>query len=98
MKLLSSVILATSALYCRADEPIKFVFAGFGRSGTNSLAAALTKLGYNTCHGSHIVANLGGSHQALGRTILYFDVDDILAETSKLGYNATVECHSPFWQ
>jgi hypothetical protein len=99
MKLIICVLLLVmSTLACAADEPIQVVFAGFGRSGTHSLSAALTKLGYNACHGSDIVPNLMGSHEALGDAIMKYDVDEILEETSKLGYNATLECHSPFWE
>jgi hypothetical protein len=95
---LLTACLATAAAAEEQKEPLQVVFAGFGRFGTHSLAAALTRLGYKTAHGTDIVSNLLGSHKALGKALMDRNVHHILEETSKLGYNATLECHAPFWQ
>jgi hypothetical protein len=77
---------------------IKVVFAGFGRTGTHSLGAALERLGYRALHGEEISRNSVGTHQALAQAIIDQDVPEMLRTTSDMGYNATLEHHGMFWR
>lgn len=80
-------------------EPLKVVFAGLGRSGSHSFAAALKELGYNPCHGSDVVTGIqSGSHERLAAAMVNGNVSAILGETSAMGYNATLEAHAVFWR
>lgn len=80
------------------DEALQVVYAGFGRSGTHSLAIALKRLGYAPCHGRDICMNLEGSHHALAQAFVDHHVPAIIRETEQLGYNATLEIHGTYWR
>lgn len=80
------------------SERLQVVYAGFGRSGTHSLAAALKRLGYSACHGRDISINILGSHQSLAEAFIDHDVDAMIERTEELGYNATLEMHGMFWR
>ena len=79
-------------------ETLQVIYAGFGRSGTHSLAAALKRLGYSACHGRDISINILGSHQSLVQAFIDHNVDAMIEHTEELGYNATLELHGMFWR
>ncbi|KAL7555395.1 hypothetical protein ACA910_017696 [Epithemia clementina (nom. ined.)] len=79
-------------------ETLQVVFCGFGRTGTHSLGAALDRLGYKSLHGEEISLNSLGTHQLLGEAIMARDVEALLTETARMGYNATLEQHAFFWR
>ena len=91
-----SVIVKAQA----TTTPIKIMFCGLGRTGSHSLAEALTRLGYTPCHGSDIVNNILGSHKALAESQIHRtksqNITLILEETSKLGCDVTMEAHSSY--
>jgi Sulfotransferase domain len=89
---------AAAAASTTAGEPLKVVYAGFGRSGTHSLKAALENLGYKACHGHDISPYALGSHKNIADAIIDQDVERLLHATAALGYNATVELHAVFWK
>mmetsp|Transcript_13085 Transcript_13085/g.19965 ORF Transcript_13085/g.19965 Transcript_13085/m.19965 type:complete len:212 (+) Transcript_13085:173-808(+) len=79
-------------------EPLKVMFGGLGRTGSHSIAAALNRLGFKACHGSDIVKYLMGSHHNLAKAMIRGNMQEIMDATSALGYNATMEAHSVFWE
>mmetsp|Transcript_19342 Transcript_19342/g.29133 ORF Transcript_19342/g.29133 Transcript_19342/m.29133 type:complete len:282 (+) Transcript_19342:218-1063(+) len=81
-----------------AAEPLKVIYAGFGRFGTTSLLEALTHLGYKATHGSIIGRDLTGLHANMGEALMKGDVTRLLEETSRLGYNATITSHNIYWR
>ena len=82
----------------KAVTTTKVVLAGFGRSGSSSLKAALERLGYNACHGYDIIDNFQGSHKHLAQAFIDRDINRILTETEVLGYDATLEYHGTYWR
>eukprot|EP00538_Stauroneis_constricta_P001232 CAMPEP_0119545772 /NCGR_PEP_ID=MMETSP1352-20130426/431_1 /TAXON_ID=265584 /ORGANISM="Stauroneis constricta, Strain CCMP1120" /LENGTH=303 /DNA_ID=CAMNT_0007590371 /DNA_START=39 /DNA_END=950 /DNA_ORIENTATION=- len=105
--LLSSLLIAASCVAAAdsADgnedndtyQPLKVVFAGFGRTGSHSIAAGLDRLGYKSIHGSEIVPNILGSHSKMADYMIAGDVHGLLNETARMGYNATMDCHAVYW-
>ncbi|CAB9526556.1 NAD dependent epimerase dehydratase [Seminavis robusta] len=77
-------------------EPIRVAYAGFGKSGTRSLAQALTRLGYKTCHGTEMIAMKG--YKGIMEAFADDRIDDALRLTEEEGCNATFEVHSWWWQ
>eukprot|EP00054_Salpingoeca_dolichothecata_P032035 m.265395 g.265395 ORF g.265395 m.265395 type:complete len:319 (+) comp28989_c0_seq1:3-959(+) len=78
--------------WCKRNEvlaeptPIKVIGAGFGRTGTSSLAKALTDLGYKVCH-VRDVAN----DPVLADCLANDDAECFLNAMSERGFNATVD-------
>jgi len=92
-------LVSQTADYQSTDSnKLKVVFAGFGRSGTTSLTAALERLGFNPCHGTHIVTNIRGSHYDMSQAIIDQDVPKLIEITESMGYDSTLELHSNFWR
>jgi hypothetical protein len=79
-------------------ESIQVLFAGFGRSGSHSLAAAFRRLGYNACHGRDLFRGITSSHKGLAHAMMENDIDRVLDITENMGYNATLEFHAVFWR
>jgi hypothetical protein len=79
-------------------EDIQVLFAGFGRSGSHSFAAAFQRLGYNACHGADIFGGIASSHKGLADAMMENNVDRVVDITENMGYNATLEFHAVFWR
>ena len=88
-----ATLCSVGPLVVSAGEPLQVVFSGIARSGTNSLAAALRRLGYRTCQPMDVMG-----HPDLVQAVIDRDVDKIIEKTEEHGYNATLENHSPFWR
>mmetsp|Transcript_34940 Transcript_34940/g.51206 ORF Transcript_34940/g.51206 Transcript_34940/m.51206 type:complete len:301 (-) Transcript_34940:323-1225(-) len=97
MLAIASMSTATPDDVTGDHQPLKVIYAGFGRCGTMSLSEALTRLGYKATHGSITAKNLKGSHAELGNALMAGDVEQILSATSQLGYNATTTSNNIFW-
>ena len=71
-----------------SDQSMLVIGAGFGRTGTESLCAALTRLGFKTYHGSK-VARYGH----LPQWNRWFDAGDpaIFGSLRREGFNATTD-------
>jgi len=69
-------------------EPMQVIGAGFGRTGTESLCAALTELGYKTYHGTKAIR-----YAHLPQWNAFFDQEDdkVFSSLEAEGFNATTD-------
>ena len=70
------------------EQPMRVIGAGFGRTGTESLCAALTRIGFKTYHGTKAVR-----HGHLPQWNAWYDRGDprIFGSLRAEGFNATTD-------
>jgi hypothetical protein len=91
-----------------SPQPMLVIGAGFGRTGTDSLRAALTMLGYHTHHMGEIMKN--GDSGVMAKANSPARIEEFLDLVAQQQYNATTDfplslfykvpcpyCQHPLW-